>query len=155
MKNLRLLLLCLSAFVPQACGSVRSWREMDSAPMTYGECFDGFVFVATRDGFLADESACDRGLGLWLSRWRQRVLERGFAARYRLRAEILVEEGSNERGWPIRYYIEQEKVKDLRRFSDPREEDWSADGQDEEREAILGEKLLRRLAPKAPATQPR
>lgn len=117
--------------------------------MTFGECYDGLVFIATRDGFAADTLASDRGLGTWHSRWRERELGLGRPGRYRLRAEVMIDEGSTTIGWPIRYAIEQQKVKDLGRSRQPREEDWSDDGQDREREAIFGEKLVRRLAPKA------
>ena len=132
-----------------ACGSVREWREMRTDPMTIGECYNGFHFIATNDGFRVDTSKTDRGLGIWQSRWRMRDGERHFRLRFRLKAEILVDDGSTETGWPIRYVIEQEKVEDLRRYASPREEDWSAAGQDAEREVILGEKLVRRLAPTA------
>ena len=52
-------------------------------------------------------------------------------------------------GWPLRFYIEQETVKDLRRDENPREEDWSADGQDAAKEALFQERLLRNVAPKS------
>lgn len=132
-----------------ACGTVTDWRELRSAPMTFGACYDGLVFIATRDGFTADTLACDRGVGIWQSRWRERQLGLNRPGRYRLRAEVMIDEGSNDSGWPIRYAVEQQKVDDLGRSMQPREEDWSGDGQDREREAILGEKLLRRLAPKS------
>ncbi|MBL9078350.1 MAG: hypothetical protein JNL08_12645 [Planctomycetes bacterium] len=138
------------AFVFAACGTVTDWSEMRTAPMRLGECYDGLVFVATHDGFTADMTACDRGLGRWQSRWRERQLGLNRPGRYRLRAEVMVDEGSPATGWPIRYAVEQQKVKDLGRSDDPRDEDWSADGQDREREMILGAKLVRRLAPKAP-----
>jgi hypothetical protein len=142
---------CLS-FVPflfASCGLVREWRELQTAPMTIGECFDGINFVATGAGFASDGSVTDRGLGTWQSRWRFRVLRpSGRPARYRVHAEILVDEGSAAKGWPIRFAVDQEKVEDLRRSMDPREEDWSPDGQDKETEATLGEALVRRLAPK-------
>ncbi|HEX5052809.1 MAG TPA: hypothetical protein VFZ65_13615 [Planctomycetota bacterium] len=131
-----------------ACGTVTDWREMRTAPMTFGQCYDGLEFIASHDGFTADLAVSDRGLGTWESRWRNRQLGLGRPGRYRLVAEVLIDEGSTEQGWPIRYAIMQEKVKDLRNSMDPREEDWSSDGQDSEREAILGEKLVRRLAPK-------
>ena len=135
-------------FLCIAC-TVRDWRELRTAPMPLGECYDGLDYIATKDGFVDDPSVSDRGFGIWQSRWRPRVVERGFPARYRLRAEVLVDEGTAATGWPIRFAVDQEKVKDLRRATQPREEDWSADGQDKEREAILGDKLMRRLAPKA------
>lgn len=117
--------------------------------MTFGECYDGLEFIAGKDGFTADASACDRGVGTWQSRWRERQIGLGRPGRYRLRAEVMIEEGSPAIGWPVRYAIDQEKVKDLRKSMQPTEDDWSSDGQDRERETILGEKLVRRLAPKA------
>ena len=118
--------------------------------MSIGEAWNGFVAIATaRDGWRVDESTTDRGNGLWQSRWRKREMERNFPIRNRLKMEILLYDGSREKGWLVRYVIEQEKVKDLRRHSQPREEDWSANGQDEEGESILGARLVRRLAPKS------
>jgi hypothetical protein len=140
-------------FVPllfAACGTVRDWRELKTEPMTFADCYDGIVHVASRD-LSTDASVSDRGLGIWQSRWRAKGFERNFTGRYRLRVEVLVDEGTAKDGWPIRYVVEQQKVEDLRRSMDPREEDWEDAGQDREAEAILGERLLRRLAPKATA----
>jgi hypothetical protein len=116
--------------------------------MTFGECFDGLIAIANSTGFTADIAACDRGLGLWQSRWRMRQLGLNRPGRYRLRAEVMIDEGSSAKGWPIRYVIEQQKVKDLRKSLEPSETDWSNDGQDREIETIFGEKLVRRLSPK-------
>ncbi|HZN39648.1 MAG TPA: hypothetical protein VFD82_12640 [Planctomycetota bacterium] len=142
---LRWLPLC---FLFAGCGTIIDWREVKTDPMTIAECYDGFVYIAGKDGFAADTAACDRGLGTWQSRWRQRALPLGRPQRYRLRGEILLDEGSAEHGWTIRYAIEQEKVKDLRHSQNPGPSDWSPDGQDGEREATLGEKLARRLTVK-------
>jgi hypothetical protein len=142
-----LVLLCLPA-----CGVVRDWRELRSAPMAYGECFDGLVFVASGAGFSSDASVTDRGLGIWQSRWRTRIEPvKRHPVRYRFLAEVLLDEGSDSTGWPIRFVVEQEVVNDLRRSMEPREEDWSRHGQEREKEAILGDALVRKLAPKAPA----
>ena len=135
-------------FLCAGCGTIIDWREVTSDPMTLGECYDGLVYLAGKDGFAADTAACDRGLGTWQSRWRQRQIGLGRPGRYRLRAEVLLDEGSAEKGWTIRYAIEQEKVKDLRHSVNPNPSDWSPDGQDGEREATLGEKLARRLTVK-------
>ncbi len=140
-------------FVPllfAACGTVRDWRELRTEPMTLGECFDGIEHVAQRE-FVSDGAVSDRGLGIWQSRWRQRMLERNFPGRFRLRVEVMLDEGTTATGWPIRYVVEQERVDDLRRSLQPREEDWSSTGQDKEKEALLGERLVRRLAPKSTA----
>jgi hypothetical protein len=132
-----------------SCEAVRDWRMLQTDPMPIGQAFDGLVYVASGQGFVSDASVTDRGMGIWQSRWKQRILDTRHPGRFRLRAEILVDEGSTTKGWPIRYAIDQQKVGDLRRSVDPREEDWSGAGQDGEREAILGEGLSRRLAPKA------
>jgi hypothetical protein len=118
--------------------------------MSYGEAYGGFVAIATaRNSWRVDESATDRGNGIWQARWRKREMERNFPIRNRLRMEMDPDDGSREEGWWIRYVIEQEKCKDLRRHAQPREEDWSSNGQDSEDETILGERLRRRLAPKS------
>ena len=142
-------LLCLLPSLFASCGLVRDWRELQTEPMPIGACFDGVDHCARGMKFVSDDSVTDRGLGIWQSRWRQRVKPPvGRPARYRLRVEILVDEGSSKTGWPVRFAIDQEVVDDLRRANAPEEGDWSRDGQDTELEAILGEALLRRLAPR-------
>lgn len=136
------------ALLASACTTVTDWQELQTAPMSLGECYDGLAFIAQNDGFAPDVSTCDRGNGLWQSRWRMRQLGLNRPGRFRLRAEIIIEEGSREKGWPVRFAIDQQKVKDLRRSNDPVEDDWSEDGQDREREAIFGDKLARRLVAK-------
>lgn len=129
-----------------SCTTVTDWRELRSSPMTFGECYDGLEFIVGRDGFVADPLACDRGMGTWQSRWRERQLGLGRPGRFRLRVEVMIDEGSAAEGWPIRFAIDQQQVKDLRKSMQPSEDDWSDDDQDREREAILAEKLVRRLA---------
>jgi hypothetical protein len=153
MRSLLRLPLAALFLVLASCGTVTEWREMKSGPMTFGECYDGIVFIATRDGFTPDALGCDRGLGTWQSRWRERQIGLGRPGRFRLTVEVLMDESSAADGWQIKFAVHQEKVKDLRRSMQPAEEDWSSDGQDREREAILGEKLVRRLAPKTPTAK--
>lgn len=131
-----------------ACGTVHDWRELRSDPMPIGQCFDGIVEMASTE-FVVDQSVTDRGEGIYQSRWKVRVLPNRHAARNRLRVEVLLDEGSAATGWPLRFVVEQEAVDDLRRDLEPREEDWSSDGQDKEKETLFGERLLRRLAPKS------
>ncbi len=126
---------------------------MKSEPMTFGECYDGVEFLATRDGFTPDPLVCDRGVGMWQSRWRERQIGLGRAGRFRLKAEVLIDEGSADAGWVVRFAVQQQKVKDLGKSMNPTEDDWSEDGQDSEREVIFGQKLARRLAVKAPPNQ--
>lgn len=131
-----------------ACGTVSDWQEVKSAPMPVGEAYEALIRAANSRGYAPDVPNCDRGDGKWQSRWRQRIQDDRHPGRYRLRAEILLDEGSPQQGWPIRFVIEQQKVKDLRRSLDPTEDDWSSDGQDQEAEAIFAEMLTRRISPK-------
>lgn len=128
-----------------ACGTVRDWRELRSGPMALGECYESVAFIVQNSGFAADEAACDRGYGIWQSRWRMRHLGLGRPGRFRLRAEVLLDEGSVEKGWPVRFCVEQQKVKELRNSLEPREDDWSNDGQNTELEELIADKLARRL----------
>lgn len=133
-----------------SCGSVRNWRELQTEPMSLGEAWQGWVDIVTsRDGWVVDHSETDRGNGEWQSRWKHRETERNFPIRNRLRMEILIDEGSRQEGWLVRYVVEQEICKDLRRHQAPGEDDWSSNGQNSEAEAVLGERLVRRLAPGA------
>ena len=133
-----------------SCGSFHSWRELQTEPMSLGEAWQGWVDIVTsRDGWVVDHSSTDRGNGVWQSRWKRRETERNFPVRSRLVMEVLIDDGSRTEGWLIRYAIEQEICEDLRRHQEPAEEDWSSYGQNAEVEAVLGERLVRRLAPDA------
>jgi hypothetical protein len=123
---------------------------MKSAPMTFGACYDCNVHIATGGGYGVDLAGTDRGNGVWQSKWRERQLGLGRPGRYRLLAEVPLDEGSTQAGWTVRFVVEQQKVKDLRKSMDPKEEDWSDDGQDRERETLFGEQLVRGLNPKQP-----
>ncbi|HEB52353.1 MAG TPA: hypothetical protein ENI87_03755 [bacterium] len=143
-------LLLLSLGLLASCGSVHHWRELQTDAMPLGEAWNGFVEIVTgRNGFATDYAGTDRGNGVWLSRWKRRELAGNYRGRIRLRGEFLVDDGSTQEGWLLRYYIEREKVEDLRRHRDPREEDYSADGQDTQAEEDLYQRLVRRLSPTA------
>lgn len=146
MKSARWLLLLSSCLA--SCGTVRQWNEMRTAPMTLADCYEGVEFVATRGGLTADSTHCDRGNGLWQSRWRKRSLDLFRVQRYRLRTEILVDEGSAQAGWVVRYLFDAQEVKDPRRRDDPADADWSDVAQDLEAEALFAGKLQSRLGKK-------
>ena len=143
--------LIIVLFSPLAsCGTFRSWRELQTEPMSLGEAWQGWVDIVTsRDGWVVDHSMTDRGNGVWRSRWKRREIDRNFPVRSRLCMEVLIDDGSRQDGWIVRYVIEQEICEDLRRHRDPGEEDWSTYGQNAEAETMLGERLVRRLAPDA------
>lgn len=149
MKSLRLLLFVPVLFA--ACATVHDWQEVETAPMTQAECYDGLEFVAKSGGLGPDIQNCDRGLGTWQSRWRIRQLPIFGLGRYRLRAEMLLDEGSAADGWIIRYVVEQQMVEDPRQRRDPTEEDWEDAGQDHEAEATIRARLERKLGPRTDA----
>ncbi|MBK8100306.1 MAG: hypothetical protein IPK26_24660 [Planctomycetes bacterium] len=145
------LLLWLLLWLP-ACSTAKKWQEVQSGPMTLAEVYDGIEQTAVGDGLAASAPDSDRGLGIWQSRWRERYLG-GVArpGRYRLRCEILIDEGTAEKGWVVRYHVERQKVSDLTRSRDPAENDWSSDGQDQESEFLFGSRLALRLrSPNSP-----
>lgn len=124
---------------------MRDWREVRTGPATQAQVYDAVEFLARTDGFSASESQCDRGLGTWTSRWRFRQMGLGRPGRFRLISELMLDEGSNETGWIIRFLVEQQMVKDLVKSRDPQEDDWTDDGQDTEREYLFAQRLARRL----------
>lgn len=136
-----------------ACGTARDWREVAVGPTTFANTYQGITRSASADGYLASGPDCDAGLGIYQSRWRHKNLGLGRPGRFRLRAEIQ-EGGSAEQGWTVRFYIEQQKVKDLGKSMNPGENDWSWDGQDTERERVFGEVLRRNLDMDRRRTQP-
>jgi hypothetical protein len=137
-----LLLLQLPWFV--ACSTPYEWREMQSGSATRAEVFQAIDTTAQTDGYMPG-SGCDRGMGLWESKWRYRQLGLGRPGRFRLLVELLLDDGSTADGWTVRYRIEQQMVDDLRRSMDPLEDDWESAGQDFEREELFGERLRMRL----------
>jgi hypothetical protein len=132
-----------------ACGTLREWQEMQTAPMLQAEVYNAIDQIAGQGGLVPSAADCDRGLGIWQSRWRHTQTDRGVPhpARYRLRAEVLLDHGSPESGWTVRYYVEQQWVKDLKQSTDPQESDWSDHGQNREAEFLFGDRLRRRLSP--------
>lgn len=148
MKSVRLLFLVPLLFA--SCGVVHNWNEIETAPMSLADCYDSVEFIAVSPGRLRpDTGVCDRGLGIWQSRWRERTLGRFGKGRYRLKAEILIDEGSRTDGWTVRYVVEQQRVEDPRRRDEPTEDDWANDGQDREAEANFGERFRRRVGVKS------
>jgi hypothetical protein len=128
-----------------ACNTVKSWQELETGPMTFAEVYDGVDFIARADGFTVSTGESDRGLGIWQSRWRHRQLGLNRPGRFRLRAELEDLGGNGKSGWRVRFYVEQMKVKDLKKSMNPEEDDWSSDGQDVEREFLFARRLSLRL----------
>ncbi|GAB4144228.1 MAG: hypothetical protein Fur0037_11970 [Planctomycetota bacterium] len=128
-----------------SCHTMTQWSELRAGKLPMARVYDEIERIASGDGFRPDIAECDRGLGTWQSAWRYRMRADGHPSRSRLRAEILGAADGSE-GWTIRWNIRRQAVLDLRRAGRPGEDDWSADGQDFEREQIFGARLRGRLA---------
>ncbi len=139
-----------------ACHTGPDWQEMPVSKLPMARIYNALETSAQTEGYTPSQPDCDRGLGRYQSRWRQRAGFLGHPCRFRLRAEI-EPGGKIVDGWLVRWCVEQEQVKDLTKSAAPARDDWSKDGQDVEREAILGELLRKQLrldeaqAAKAPA----
>jgi hypothetical protein len=144
MKSLLRMLLLAILLLGAACSSYE-WREYRSGPTTQAEVYDAIDYLARTDGF-GPSTECDRGLAIWVSRWRVQQIGLGRPGRLKLRVEILLEESDPKEGFFVRYRIERQTVEDLGKSLEPEEDDWEDDGQDTEREALFGERLRRKLS---------
>lgn len=137
-----------------ACNTTKNWSELQVGVMPVATVYDRVQRLAGSFGY-SPSTDCDRGLGVYLSRWRSRTSDRGFnhAGRSRLRVEILEPRRGDPEGWLVRWHIERQWVKDLTRSSYPQESDWSNDGQDSEGEVFFGQRLgMLLISAKPPAS---
>lgn len=136
-----------------SCQSLE-WREYRSGPATQAEVYDAIDYLARTDGF-GPSAESDRGLAIWVSRWRVQQIGLGRPGRLKLRAEIALDDSNPEEGFLVRYRIERQSVADLGKSLEPEEDDWEEDGQDEEREYLFGERLRRKLSKTVDADKPK
>lgn len=130
------------------------WREYRSGPATQAEVYDAIDYLARTDGF-GPSAESDRGLAIWVSRWRVQQIGLGRPGRLKLHAEIVLDQSNPEEGFLVRYWIERQSVADLGKSLEPEEDDWEDDGQDEEREYLFGERLRRKLSKTVVEDQPK
>ena len=131
-----------------ACASSRrDWRELGTRPIAFQDAWEAVAQTAARHGYPLDDSLSDRGRGEFKSRWRTTTQGFGQTRRRRVVAELKRADvgESLPLGWEIRFHVEQQAVKDMARSLDPREEDWSGDGQDRNLEDIMEAQLKMRF----------
>lgn len=88
-----------------------------------------------------------------MSRWREVTPGFGQSMRQRVRAELVEQKGEGDAVvWQVRLCVERERVKDLAHSLQPREEDWSSDGQDQELEQIIVTQLRLRFGDPLPGS---
>lgn len=136
----RLALACLAVSLAAACSSPPTPLELE-VPLGFGETWEHFADVAERSGFRMDPVASDRGLRIFISRWRESPAPFGKGVRTRLQGRFERVEPKPEHAgkelWRLEYFVERQIVTDISRGFEAEEDDWSDDGQDGEREQIL------------------
>ena len=136
-----------------SCGTLHDWQEVKTEKIAQAELFDAIEHIALKNGYTPDVGETDRGLGVFVSRWRRSHQWVGRPLRYRLVVEVDLEEPTQEGGYFVRYAVERQKVGNPSRSMDPREEDWSDDGQESEAEYLFGTSLQLRLTGKVEGMQ--
>ncbi len=123
--------------------------------MPFEEIWNAVVETSSRHGFRIDERESDRGRGDFTSRWRTWTQGFGQSRRTRVRAELRSEGQTEERMlWQVRFCVERQRVADMARSMDPREEDWSNDGQERDLEDVIEAQLRMRFG-ESPTRPPR
>lgn len=122
-----------------ACSAPPRPVEME-LPLGFGDAWESFVDIADHSGYRTDPAATDRGLRYYVSRWNEHPapFRKGYRVRLHGRFERLDGEVA---GWRLEFYVERQVVTDISRGFDPRDSDWSADGQDGMREEFLTRQL--------------
>ncbi len=138
-----------------ACASTyRDWQDVGVREHPFQDLWEAIVDVSTRHGMPQDTKNTDRGRGQFASRWREVTPGFGQSVRQRVRAELIEQPGEGGRAkWQVRLCVERERVKDLAHSLQPREEDWSADGQDQQLEQIIVAQLRLRFGDPLPAPE--
>jgi hypothetical protein len=136
---LSLALLLLAA----ACGTPRlEWRDLELGERDFEQVWTVFDAVSRQTGH-PPATETDRGLRVYVSRWRERALGFGRTRRTRVRGEFDRDEGS--RAWNLRYLVEAQRVDDMARSLEPGPDDWEAAGQDAELEQRIDAQMRYRL----------
>ena len=113
-----------------------TYRELDVPNKSFGDIWVGMQHVTRRLGYAADRGETDRGRRVFQSTWETRLMFPRGSMRYRVRAEV-ERIRPNEPGWRVRCYVERQKVNNIARSLNPREEDWEPDGQDPLKENVF------------------
>lgn len=138
----RWLVVCLVGLTCMLSGcasSHRDWREVTPRVVSFEDLWTAVVETATRHHFTPDSEGTDRGRGRFQSRWRVSTPGFGQSHRMRLRAELEQQPPADTAPpvWVLRFCVERQTVPDMARSMNPREQDWSGDGQDRDTEDVL------------------
>ncbi len=146
---------CLPALLFLGCltgcqSYYKTFRDVPVARLRFQQVWDACVATADTE-FSVDPAQTDRGLREITTRWRTRILP--FGQGRRVRAHFEVRSDADDRHL-VRYYVERQRVPNIKVSMRPRESDWEAAGQDPEIELRLLHHLRLRLAQAARGSLP-
>ena len=152
-RSLRPALLTALTALSACASTYRDWQDLGVRPQAFQDIWDAVAEVSTRHGMAPHGRYTDRGRGQFTSRWREVTPGFGQSMRQRVRAQLIEQKGEDDAVlWQVRLCVERERVKDLGRSLQPREEDWSSDGQDQELEQIIVTQLRLRFGDPLPGS---
>lgn len=126
-----------------SCGAApASWSTVE-ADVGFGEFWEGFASIAERQGYPIDFSQSDRGLRVYVSKWRTTPAPFAMGRRTRLHGRF-ERTAEGQPGWRLQFYVQNQSATDIGSGFEPEEDDWSDAGQDRLREdVLLGQLRLR------------
>lgn len=135
--------MLLLALVLAACSTPR-YTMLEVGPLNKAEVWRGMTGVAASAQYPPGPGT-DQGLLIFESRWRNTVLQDRHPGRRRLYMDAQPLSGFEHR-WVVRYYVEQQKVRERGLLYARSEADWSSDGQNTLEEEEIARKLSRLAA---------
>ena len=104
--------------------------------MAFEDVWRGVSRSAFANYYEEDPLECDRGLGVFSTRWHS--LAGGFRRSKRTRLHVEIGRAPEDKpGWLVRFYVERQTVHDMASEEQPDEGDWSSDGQEAGMEQTL------------------
>jgi hypothetical protein len=142
----RAVAVAVAAVLCGCASQLRDWRELGERRVPFEDAWAALVQTCSRHGYVLSDRDSDRGRGTFTSRWRTWTQGFGNSKRTRVRAEMKsVTQADAALAWEVRFCVERQRVADMARSMDPRESDWSADGQERDMEDIIEAQLRLRF----------
>lgn len=122
-----------------ACQSGPDWQKVDVGPVPFEDAWDAVAQIAEIDQMPIDAAGTDRGKRVMQTMWRTRSMPFRGSIRRRLRAEF--EQPEQGRDWLVKFCVEKQTTGLVSGGFDPKEEDWTDAGQDDQMEMLMLAKL--------------
>jgi hypothetical protein len=139
------MLLLLPLLCTTSCAFRPSWREHLVEDAGFDQVWEAMQQSLAAARYLPDLAQTDRGERKLWSRWKEAADFFHGGVRSRLRAEVLTEP-QKPRQHTVRVCIERQRTNKPGELYERKEGDWSADGQDADRENFFLEHIKVRMA---------